>query len=92
MQTIITKYAGPTDTKGSRVIAKCWLGKVTHNWDYSGAERNHAQAAEGMVAKLNSDRIKNGYDDYLWVIVACGSMPDGTGDAYIIDLQSTEGN
>ena len=29
MQTIITKFLAPTNTRGARIVAKCWNGKVT---------------------------------------------------------------
>lgn len=87
MQTITTSYAGPTNTKGSRVNARCWLKNKAFGWDYSlNSEGNHKVAAQQLVDVLNSDRAKNGYDDFVWSIVASGSMPDGKGNAYIIDL------
>ncbi len=87
MQTITTQYAGPTNTKGSRVMVKSWLKNKAVSWDYAlSSEDNHKAAAQALVDVLNADRVKNGYDDYKWEIVANGSMPDGKGNAYIIDL------
>lgn len=87
MQTITTSYAGPTNTKGSRVMAKSWIKNKAIIWDHAlNAEDNHKAAAQALVDLINADRVKNGYDDYQWKIVAQGSMPDGKGNAYIIDL------
>lgn len=90
MQTITTKYAGPTNTRGSRVVAKSWLKNKTTGWDHcKDSEANHKQAAQNLVDCLNSDRDAKGYDDYHWQIIAAGSLPDNTGNAYIIDLIKT---
>lgn len=87
MQTITTQYAGPTNTKGSRVMVKSWLKNKAVSWNHAlNSEDNHKAAAQALVDVLNADRVKNGYDDYLWNIIANGSMPDGKGNAYIIDL------
>ena len=87
MQTITTAYAGPTNTKGSRVMVKSWLKNKAFSWDHAlNSEENHKAAAQQLVDILNSDRLKKGYSDYQWVIIANGSLPDGKGNAYIIDL------
>lgn len=54
-QFITTEYRGPTNTKGSRIIAKTASGLFkTTAWDYAlGVEENHACAAQAMVAKMN---------------------------------------
>lgn len=87
MQTITTSYAGTTNTRGSRVMAKSWLKNKAFGWDHSlNAEDNHKQAAQQLVDVLNSDREDSGYSSFRWTIIAAGSMPDGKGNAYIIDL------
>lgn len=87
MQTICTSYKGPTNTKGSRIMVKSWLKSKAFAWDYAlSSEANHKQAAQLLVDQLNADRAKNGYNDFQWSIVASGSMPDGKGSAYVIDL------
>ena len=35
MNAISVKYVGPTNSRGSRFIASCYLGKVTVSYDYS---------------------------------------------------------
>lgn len=59
MQTIITKYLGPTNARGSRIKARqsgsyaCKPVSVTIAWDYSlSAEQNHTNAAKAVAAKL----------------------------------------
>lgn len=87
MQAITTKYASPTNTQPARIIAKCWLGRVVHHWDYRlNVEGNHSAAAAKLVIKLNNDRKKAGHDDYMWQPVASGNMPDNSGNAFVIDL------
>lgn len=87
MQTITTSYAGPTNTHGSRVMVKSWLKNKAFGWNPSlNAEDNHKAAAQQLVDVLNADRVKMNYNDFLWSIIAAGSMPDGKGNAYIIDL------
>lgn len=55
MQTINTKYIGPTNTKGSRIKAT-HSGKslsVTLSYDYGlNADENHLQAAKVLRDKL----------------------------------------
>lgn len=79
MQTIITKYLGATNTRGSRIVAKCWNGKKTVSYDYSlNADANHKAAAYALIADLKERA------DVAWSIVAVGELPDGTGYAFII--------
>lgn len=88
MQTITTSYAGPTNTKGSRVLVKSWLKNKYVAWDHSlNSEENHKAAAQALVDVLNADREDGGYSSFRWTIIAAGSMPDGKGNAYIIDLK-----
>ncbi len=87
MQTITTSYAGPTNTKGSHVLAKSWIKNKAVSWDHSlNSEDNHKAAAQALVDAINKDRADVVNADYQWKIVAAGSMPDGKGNAYIIDL------
>lgn len=50
MQAIVTKYLGPTDTKGERIKATCDAGSVTVAWDYSMSM--HQLAVSQLTAKL----------------------------------------
>lgn len=62
-QGITTQYRGPTETKGTRIIAS-YLGneKYIHFWDYGlDTNWNHFKAAEGLKNKL----------DWLYDLEAC---------------------
>ena len=60
---IKTKFAGPTNTLGSRVIATYKRSheetlRATTGWRHEcSAERNHLAAAQKLLAKLNADRV-----------------------------------
>lgn len=52
-QAIVTKYLGPTNTKGTRVKATCFGGSITISWDYSlESEYNHKHAALILAKKM----------------------------------------
>ena len=58
MQTIITKYLGPTDRRGARYKATHTgnFASVTLGADHSmNAEANHTEAAMALAEKLNWD-------------------------------------
>lgn len=52
-QAIQTKYHGPTNTRGSRISAKCSAGKISipYPYDLSGTEC-HRKAAIALCEKL----------------------------------------
>ena len=84
MQTITTKYIGPTNTKCSRVKATCWLTSITVSWDHAlNSENNYKEVIQVLVNKLNSERI----GDARWFVVATGSSVDGKGYTAVIDLE-----
>jgi hypothetical protein len=68
-QAITTKYAGPTNSRGSRVIASSASGiKVTIPWDHEFDDfENHVIAAEALQKKLGwtgaliGGGVKDGY-------------------------------
>ena len=76
MQTgiaIMTRYAGPTATKGGRIIATCkrdsqtvYRAVVAYDHSLSTAQ-NHATAAAAIIAKTAAP----------WRLLAAGSTPDG---------------
>lgn len=54
MQAITTKYHCPTNSRGSRIVAKCAAGSVQFSYDYSlSLEENHIAAAQALVQKLS---------------------------------------
>ena len=53
MQAIITKYVPCTETKPSRVQAKCEAKTIYVEWDHSlNADQNHLEAAKTLTTKL----------------------------------------
>lgn len=81
-QAIVTKYFGPTDSRGSRVKATCQAGSVTIPWDHAlNSDENHLNAAQALVHKLGwGTRVGNTYVTRL----VGGGLPDGKGNAYVI--------
>jgi len=61
-QSIETHYVGPTNYRGSRIIATTPSGhKFTHAWNYAlNSEANYYAAAEALRAKLDWPSIKAG--------------------------------
>lgn len=54
MQAITTKFHGPTNTRGSRVSAKCNAGRITLSWDHAlDSTENHDAAARALIKKLD---------------------------------------
>lgn len=52
MQAIITKYIGPTNTRGARIDARAAAGRIYVPFDHRvGHEENHKLAAAVFVAK-----------------------------------------
>jgi len=59
-QAIETKYLGPTDTKGARVVARCDGGRLVVSWKCEhNPTVNHAMAAMALAERLGwvSSRI-----------------------------------
>jgi hypothetical protein len=77
MQAIITKFLGPTDSRGSRVKAKCQAGSLTMSWDHAlDVNENHRAAAIALIRKLgwNQDCYSTWHE---------GALPDNTGNVYV---------
>jgi len=54
MQAILTRYLGPTNSRGARIKATCAAGSITISYphDLSG-QAVHRKAAEALVSKLD---------------------------------------
>lgn len=88
-QAIITKYLGPTDTKGSRFKAPCSAGSVTVSYDYSlGSTENHQAAAQALCEKLGwtTDRAP-GFQH-----MVSGGLPDGSYCHVFVPASFTQSN
>lgn len=74
-QSIETRYIGPTNHLGSRIIATTPSGhRLTHHWDYSlGIEANHYAAAKALKLALEAISAAPNY-----------RVPGHTGGSYAI--------
>lgn len=74
MRAITTKYYGPTDTRGSKIVASSEVGRVTVSYDSAlSSEANHAAAAYKLAAKHRWCGIWHGGttpDGHVWVRVS----------------------
>ncbi len=83
MQTIITKYLGPTATLGSRIKAMTSSGHkgstYTVGWDHSlNVEGNHTHAAQLLLNKLGWQgkwRMGGLHSGYVFVNTDASYMP-----------------
>lgn len=71
-QAISTTYKGPTDNRGSRIIAKCGARTILVAWDHAlGVYENHQAACKQLCellawdGKWNGGVLKSG--DHVWV-------------------------
>lgn len=86
-QVIVTKFCGPTKTKGSHIQVKSWLKTSYVGWDHSlnGGE-NHTAAVEHVLHEMNKERSSFDFVTS-WAITDVGSMPTGSGYGFIINLE-----
>ena len=77
MQAIVTKFIGPTNTRGARIKATAYAGSITLSWDYAlGTTGNHRAAALALADKfkwLDHSDLSEG-----------GSLPAGNGECFIL--------
>ena len=75
MQTITTKFLGPTNYRGSRVVASTISGrKVTLDWDHAlNSYNNHLAAFRACAAKYDMNKGE-------WVP---GAAPDASPYGYV---------
>ena len=80
-QAITTSYRGPTDTRGSRVVARCEAKRIAVEWDDAlDSASNHAAAALQLMADLgwserNSLVMGGTRDGYVFVQVSRKGTP-----------------
>lgn len=75
---IITRYAGPTNTRGSRIIANVYGKRVTFPWDHAESiEDNHAMAAVYAARKT-------GWDDSMVWVYHTATAPDGYSRVHVL--------
>ena len=70
MQAIETRYIGPSNVKGARIVARCDAKRIIVGWDHSlNSEDNHRAAARKLILQL-------GWHGR-WVSGAIPSLPSG---------------
>lgn len=73
-KAITTRYAGPTNTRGSRISATAQAGRIYVAYDYAlNAEENHARAAKAYAHKWQwTGEWRGGAapDFYCWILGA----------------------
>lgn len=74
MQAIRTRFLGPTNTKGARIVVEAFAGRKVYNWHYgSSDEENHKLAAikfaiskNWLYSKMHGGQLKDG--SYVFVM------------------------
>jgi hypothetical protein len=79
-QAIVTRYHGPTNTRGSRVTATAQAGRATVGWDHAlNSDQNHAAAARALASKWGWSGELHG-----------GALPDGRGYAFVFTTDGSK--
>jgi hypothetical protein len=72
-QAIVTKYIGPTNYRGSRIVAKAAAGRIYVSYDHAlNIDDNHLAAARALARKYGWPGEWHG-----------GGMPSGDGNVYV---------
>lgn len=83
MQAIVTKFVGATNSRGSRIIARCQAKWITVSYDHAlNADGNHAAAAQQLAESL-------GWTGDAYGRLVGGGMPDGSGNCYVLTGRTT---
>jgi len=78
-QAIVTKFHGPTNTRGSRVSATAEAGRITLSWDHAlNGSDNHMAAAQALADKMGWTR-EAGYP-----ALVGGALPGCAGYAFVM--------
>lgn len=71
MQAIETKYIGPTNFRGGRIVARCEAERISVSYDHAlGLVENHMAAAQALAKKLDWQGTWAGGalpNTYVWV-------------------------
>lgn len=75
-QAIVTKYLGPTNHRGARIVAKAQAGRLAVPWeDAWDVDANHAYAARMLAERY-------GWTEHS--TLAGGALPDDTGYCFVL--------
>jgi len=80
MQAIITRFIGPTNTRGSRYKASCEAGTLTVSADYElDAEQNHVAVCRALCQQVaDANKVKYGTTFDVWeMAMVHGQIPSG---------------
>lgn len=78
-QAIVTKYHGPTNTRGSRISATAEAGRIMLSWDYAlNGSDNHKAAAQALVDKMGWT-VEAGYPSLVG-----GALPGNAGYCFVM--------
>lgn len=78
-QAIITKFLGPTNSRGSRVKATADAGSIIVSWDHRlNSDENHRAAAEALCVKM-------GWTGEFYGKLHQGGLPGGSGCAFVFE-------
>ena len=60
MRAIITRYLGPTNFRGSRIVADAGKGaRLTMPYDHAlNTNENHAEAAKALCLKMGWEKVQ----------------------------------
>lgn len=73
-QAITTRYAGPTSSRGARILVRAEAGRMSVPYDHAlSATQNHVAAAKAFAEK----KVRWGGTWY------GGAMPDGRGYVFV---------
>jgi hypothetical protein len=71
-QAIQTKYLGPTNSKGDRILASSKAQSITKSWDHAlTVDANHIEAAMSLAKKLK------------WTGEWCGGGTEASGYVFV---------
>lgn len=77
-QAIVTKYVGPTNFRGSRIVVSAQAGRMIVPWDHSlDVDENHARAAQAFADKWGWEGKLIG-----------GALPNGRGNCFVFAEES----
>lgn len=82
MNAIQTRFLGPTNTRGARVVAACEGKRATVSFNYESTEAAHDEAARNLVSKLGWQGIwyRGGSVDGKGFVYVCAYLLGDTED------------
>jgi len=83
MQAIVTKYLGPTNTRGALIKATAQAGAVYLSWDYAlDTSANHRAAALALADKFKWTQHLD--------LSEGGSLPTGAGECFVLTRKPSQ--